>query len=139
MHDSHNFTLQRKCQQFLFQWFQIMFFLTGGNHMDQDFSCSHTAAEKQMAQITCVLHLFIIGNITFQKVFMNTGKDLSHIFMNQLTVICCKHIISTAFFVQSQSQWTIFICISKRKLHFIAVSEFRRTSMNPLPMTGCTI
>ena len=111
--------------------------------MDQNLSCSHTAAEKQMAQISCMLHLFIIGNVSFQEVFMHTSQDFRHIFMNQLTVICCKNIIGTAFFVQTQRQRTILICITKGEFHFISISEFNGTSMNSLPLVisavQCTI
>ena len=92
-----------------------------------------------MTQIACVLHLFIIGNISFQKISVDTGQNLCHIFVNKLTVICSKHVVGAAFLVQTKCERTVFVCITEGKFHFIAVSEFDRTAVDTFPLVVCAV
>ena len=70
---------------------------------------------------------------------MNASQDFCHIFVHQFAVICSKYIIGTSFFVQSQCQWTVLICIPKGKLHLVTVCKFNRTSMDSFPLVLCTV
>ena len=53
--------------------------------------------------------------------------------MHQLTVICIQDIIGAALLVQAQRKRTILIFITKRKFHFVAVTEFDRASVDSFP------
>ena len=86
MHDAYDFSFQRKGEKLILQRLQIIFLLAGGNNMYQNLTGSHSPPEQKMSEITCVLHLFIIGSIQLQKIFVDTGEDFCHILMNQLTI-----------------------------------------------------
>ena len=55
-----------------------------------------------MAEITDMLHFFIITYISFFEIIKHTKKNLIHIFMDKLTVSCCQYIISTSFFMKTE-------------------------------------
>ena len=64
--------------------------------------------------------------------YLTDEEDLEYLFA-----------LVTAFFVQTQRQRTILICITKGEFHFISISEFNGASMNSLPLVisavQCTI
>ncbi len=58
--------------------------------MYQNLSGCHTTAQNQMSEIACVLHLSIIGNISFLKNSRTQVRNIGHILMHQFTVIRSK-------------------------------------------------
>ena len=102
MHDPHDLPFQRKCKKLFFQRLQIIFFLGGGYHMDQDLTTCNTSSKKKMSKIPHMLQLFIEAGITLQEKLPHTDQDLRHIRMDQLTVIRIQDIVSASLFVKSK-------------------------------------
>ena len=105
--------------------------------MYQNFTRGHTAAQKQVAQITSMLHFLIMHSPKLCKKVQHTGKDRRHIRMHQLAVRRCQYVVSAAFLVQTKRKRTIFIFISKGKFHLITVTKFNRTSVDSFPVKVC--
>ena len=133
MHDPHDPALKGKRKKHLLQRLQIVLLLAGGNKMDQDFPCRHSSSQDKMAQISRVLHFMIVGDIALPEIIPHAYKNIRHILMDQLTVVCIQHVVGAAFFVQAQRQRPVLIFVAEGKLHLIPVSEFFRTSVDSLP------
>ena len=87
MHDTDNFSFQRKCQKLLLQRFQIIFLLRGRDKMYKDLTGCHTTAQHQMSEIACVLQFSVISSSFFSEKLTYTGQNIGHILMHQFTVI----------------------------------------------------
>ena len=134
MHDTYDFSLKWKCKQSGNKRCIIIFCLACSDHVHQYFPGSYTTTEKQMPQISGMLHFLIMHSTKLCKKVQHTGKNSCHIRMHQFTVRSSQHIIGASLLMQANRKGTVLIFISKGKFHLIAVSKFYRASMNSLPM-----
>ena len=133
MHDPNDPAFQRQCQKLFFQCFQIIFFLTGSYKVYQDLAGSNASPDHQMSQISYMLQLSVIRSSFLPEKISYTYQNIRHISVDKFTVIRIQNIISAALLMKSQRKWSVFILVTKRKFHFVAVSEFFRASVNPFP------
>ena len=102
MQDPYNLSFQPKFQEFPHQRLKIMLLLSSRHQADQDLPCRIASPQKEMTQVSHMLHLLIIADISLFKILQHTDKDPVHILMHQPAVRRSQNVISAPLLVESQ-------------------------------------
>ena len=132
MEDTDDAPLQFQREKLVHQRLKIMLFLCGSHQVHKDLSCCVSSPQEKMAQVSCMLHLFIVADAPLSEMLQHAHKNLIHIRMHQSAVRCCQDIISASFFMKAQGERPVLILIPKGELHLVPVSELFRACLYTL-------